>query len=201
MKTATPLPGFERPARNRSGFTLIETVLASTLFVGIGYVLIMSTRASEQSHRTVSQNAASNDSLREVSQTLRDELRSARRSTIQLNQVTGGNATIRFQTAIAGTGGTASWGVFDRRISPDETLCRQPDWFIQYAVEDLAMAPNSLVRRVIDDTGTTQLTHVMAHDVVSFTVDNTGDVWGLRLETLGNEGMREDEFDVLIRNM
>lgn len=189
-----------RSPRGRAGFTLLETVLASTLFVGIGYVLVMSTRASEQSHKTVSQNVASNNNVREVSQGLRDELRSARLSTITLNQPSGGNATLRFQTAIAGVGGVVEWGVFDRRISPDEANCSQPGWFIQYAVEQGGVTPNELVRRVIDDTGATRLMHVMARDVVDFTVDNSGDVWGVHWETLGSEGKREDEFDVLIRN-
>ena len=200
MKTTSPLRGTRRSASSRSGFTLIEVILASTLFVGIGYVLIMSTRASEQSHRTVVRNAASNDTLREVSKSLQDELRAARSSTLVLTQPTNGNATIRFQTAIAGTGGVSVWGVFDRRISPNEALCNQPGWFIQYAVEQTALAPNVLVRRVIDDSGATQLIHQMAHDVVSFTVDDSGEVWGLQLETLGSEGKRQDEFDVLIRN-
>ena len=197
MKTATSR---RYAGEHRSGFTLVETLIASTLFVGIGYVLIMSTRASEQSHRMVSQNVASNGTLRDVSQRLQDELRAARLSSLTLDQPSNGNATIRFQTAIAGTGGTSSWGVFDRRISPDETLCHQPGWFIQYAIEQANLAPNALTRRVLDAAGTTQLVHVMAHDVVSFTVDDTGDVWCLRLETLGSQGKREDGFDVHIRN-
>ncbi len=60
--------------------------------------------------------------------------------------------------------------------------------------------PNELVRRVIDDNGNSQLMHTMASDVVSFTVDITGEVWVIGLETQGDEGRRTDEFDVRIRN-
>lgn len=183
----------------RSGFTLIEIVLASTIFVGIGYVLIMSSRASEQSHRTVSMNVESNSTLRKVTGRLRDELRSANRETLQLDQPGAGNATLRFQTAIDG-GPTAAWGVFDRRLSPNEANCNCEGWFIQYSVEQGGLAINELVRRVIDLNGDTQLMHVMATDVVRFSVDSSGDVWVLRLETLGDEGSRKDEFDVRIRN-
>lgn len=185
--------------RKRAGFTLVETMLASTLFVGVGYVLIMSSRASEQSHRTVSMNVESNGTLREVTDRLRDELRSACRDTLQLVQPNAGNARIRFQTALDGAG-APSWGVFDRRLSIDEANCSREGWFIQYAVEQGGLAVNELVRRVIDANGDTQLMHVMATDVVRFAVDSTGDVWVIRLETLGDEGRREDEFDVRIRN-
>lgn len=175
-------------------------MLASTLFVGIGYVLVLSTRAGGQSHETVTQNVASNDSVRELSARLRDELRSARLSTITLNQPTAGNATLRFQTALESAGGAAAWGVFDRRISVNEADCRRPGWSIQYAVEQTGLSPNQLVRRVLDETGATRLMHVMAEDVVDFRVDSSGDVWCVRWQTLGSEGKREDEFDVLIRN-
>lgn len=201
MRTNTSKRASSRgPSSKRAGFTLIETILASTLFVGIGYVLIMSTKASEQSHKTVSRNVASNDNVRAVSKALRDELRAARLSTITLDQPAAGNATIRFQTAIAGAGGASAWGVFDRRLAIDEDNCSREGWFIQYAVEQNGVTPNELVRRVIDGTGATQLMHVMARNVVDFTIDNSGDVWGVHWETLGSEGKREDEFDVLIRN-
>ncbi|QDV06529.1 hypothetical protein Poly30_20390 [Planctomycetes bacterium Poly30] len=188
-----------RDSRGRAGFTLVETILASTLFVGVGYVLLMSSQASQQSHRTVSMNVESNGTLREFTDHFQDELRSANRETLVLDQPAAGNATLRFQTAING-GGAEAWGVFDRRLSPDEAACNRDGWFIQYAVEQGGLALNELVRRVIDTNGDTQLMHVMATNVVRFSVDSTGEVWVVRLETLGDEGRREDEFDVRIRN-
>ena len=187
-------PGKPAATRARAGFTLVETMIASTLFVGLGYVLLMSSQASERSHRTVSMNVESNGTLREVTDRLRDELRSARRATIQkqLDQLA--------RTSTIDGGGAEAWGVFDRRLSPDETACSREGWSIQYAVEQGGLAENELVRRVMDTNGNTQLMHVMATDVVRFSVDSTGEVWVIRLETLGDEGSREDEFDVRIRN-
>lgn len=186
-------------AQRGAGFTLIEMMIASTLFVGVGYVLLMSSRASERSHQTVSRNVESNDKLREVTARLQDELRSARSSTIELTQPFAGTATIEFQTAIDGFAGPA-WGVFDRRLATHEDECSREGWTIQYAVEQGGLELNSLVRRVVDESGATHLVHTMVSNVVNFTVDATGDVWIIELETLGDEGRRKDEFDVRIRN-
>ncbi len=86
----------KKSGQGRAGFTLIETMIAGSLFVGIGYVLIMSSRASERSHQTVAMNVESNGTLREITQRLRDELRAARLESVALDQPAGGNATLRF---------------------------------------------------------------------------------------------------------
>ncbi len=173
-------------------------MIATTMFVGIGYVLSLSMRASASSHTTVVTNAASNVDLRESTESLRDELRGARPDSITVQRI-GGNDQLTFTTAIQGPAGSTTWGAFDRRIDVDEDACHRDGWLVRYEVAVDADGGVNLHRRILDATGAQQLDETLLSDVERFTVTDDGEVWVIEVVTEGPEGRRQDEFDVRTR--
>lgn len=180
--------------------SLAELIVASAIFTGIGYVLSLTMGASETSHRTVTGSAELNDAVRTTTETLRDELRAARRSTI-VTQDAGGFTTLEFQTAIPSAGALPAWGAFDRSLSPDEAQCAQPGWTVRY-VADAALGDSPpLVRQVVDTAGTVRAQATLADAVSQFNVTESGDVWVIELIAVGETGTRREEFDVRTRDL
>lgn len=182
----------------RRGISLVEVVLAAMIFAGIGYVLVLTLQASERSHETVVSNAASNADLRENTTTLRDELRGAQPTSIVHEQVNG-YSRLTFTTAIDGPAGATTWGAFDRRIAVNEDDCHQAGWQIRYEVAAQQDGSQALERQILDGAGRIQLEDTLVGDIEQFEITDEGDVWVVALVTNGEEGRREDEFDIRTR--
>lgn len=190
-------PRHSRPGRR--GVSLLEVVLAATLFTGIGYVLSLSMRASDQSYGTVASSVEANAEIRAFTVLFTDELKGARQASIAAAD-NGGFSTIEFQTAIESAGGGPTWGAFERGLDVDEANCSQAGWSVRYGVEQAQDGTNELVRSIVDDVGAVQHTRTLAAEVTEFSVNEVGDVWVVGLTTQGNEGTRHEEFDVRTRD-
>ncbi len=197
-------PSLGARSGNRKGMSLIEVILASTMFTGVGYVLSMGMRASDQSFDTVVNSSEANKDLRDLTAVFVDELKAAQRSTIEVTQQAG-FSQLEFCTAIAGTGGNPAWGAYDREISIDESECSREGWSIRYGVDaptqgTMTQGNASLVRSILDVDGTVQHSTTLAENVTHFSVTEAGDVWVVELTTQGKEGIRNEEFDVRTRD-
>lgn len=187
------------PHRRRRGLSLVEVVLASTLFTGIGYVLALSMRASDQSYATVTSGVAANTEIRAFTTCMADELKGARAATVDVAQ-DGVHSRIEFQTAIRSDDAEPAWGAYERDLDVAEANCSQPGWNVRYRVVGGQEGGDSLVRQIVDTSGEVRHTRTLAEDVTEFTVSAVGDVWVVRLTTQGKEGIRHEEFDVRTRD-
>lgn len=183
----------------RRGLSLTEVILASSMFTGVGYVLSLGMRASDQSFDTVVHSSEANKDLRELTATFVDELKGARRASIQVTQA-GGFSQLEFRTAIASSGAGPAWGAYERGLDVDEAECSKDGWSIRYGVDAAPQGNQSLVRSILDTTGTVQHSKTLAENVTQFSVTESGDVWVVALTTQGKEGIRNEEFDVRTRD-
>lgn len=184
--------------RKVAGVSLIEVSIASVMFVGMGYVLSLSMRASERSHDTVQSVATGNEEVRATTVSLRDELRSARASSISVAEY-GGFAHLRFQVPVEGTGPEPAWGAFERELDHDEAACHREGWWIEYTADATAGEHPPLVRRVVDANGEIRHTETLASRVSRFRVTEAGEVWVVEWTAETSEGKRDEEFDVRTR--
>lgn len=177
----------------------MEVVLASTIFTGIGYVLSLSMRASDQSYGTVASSAAANEEMRELTHLVSDELKAARFDSVDVQDV-GGFSQLQFQTAISGVGVGPFWGAYERDLDLDEANCSREGWSVRYGVEQAQEGATTLVRSIVDDAGVVQHTRTLTEGVTAFNVAAVGEVWVVALTTRGDEGTRHEEFDVRTRD-
>ena len=173
-------------------------MVSSTIFMGIGYVLSLSMRASDQSYDTIIDTSASNEDMREATAILRDELKAARRDSVVLLNG-GATSSIEFSYAIESPGPLPAWGVFERDLFVNEDDCAQPDWTVRYATQGGGPAP-PLVRTIIDDTGNVRHTRTLFDAVEEFQITESGDVWVVELTAQQGGGRHEEEFDVRTRD-
>ena len=184
----------------RAGVSLLEVVVASTIFVGLGYVLALSVRVSNASKDTVEDVAVANASMRETTTLLRDELRAARASTLTVVDAGEGFSRVQLQTALPSTGGNFAWGAYERELDVDESSCYREDWSIEYVADPAAGQNPPLERRVRNAGGSVVHTKTLAASVSQFSVTEAGDVWVVELTAVTEEGERHEEFDVRTRD-
>jgi prepilin-type N-terminal cleavage/methylation domain-containing protein len=212
MKPATRI-GARSPTAKLAGFTLLETMVALSIFAALGYSLAIVVGFGNHSQRAVSRMAAEDRALRTATIALLDDLRSTTDSSITITPLADGNHQVRFMLPID-VAGVASWGVYDRTLGPDAASQNQPNWHVQYIVRDLALGGGQvnkqLVRQILDDTNTMRKEKVLADGLQSgtqvppgFKVVKTGLVWQVTLSTVGKvegkAGIRE-VFHVRTRN-
>jgi len=185
---------------SRAGISVVEMLLAVTVFSGIGYVLTMTLSASESTHDTVERTAEMNRSVRETIRSMSDELRAARAASVVVDDV-GGFDRITFQTAIEGAApGVPAWGAYERDLDLDEALCHRAGWSVRYVADPGAAQPPALVRQVLDDVGVVQHTEVLLDAVTAFEVTATGDLWAVQFTAVVDGTTRIEEFDVRTRD-
>lgn len=191
--------------RSSSGFTLIETMIALSVFVVIGYALVGAVGMGQSSSRQVISKAGSNAQLRKASLSFTDELVMANGATMTVTDLPDGNHQVDFMLPIT-VGNVQVWGVDEPMIGPNV------GWMIRYTVE-AQNGPegvvNRLLRQVIDDAQVVQSTKVVAEGLRAgvaqpgFSCVQTGDVWVTTIRTEGDEASshgKEMEFHVRIRN-
>jgi prepilin-type N-terminal cleavage/methylation domain-containing protein len=197
----------------QSGFTLLETMVALTIFTALAYGLISALSAGAHSQLTVIRVSAEDRSLRAATTDLCDELKSSSDTTISIATLADSNHRIRFQQPID-LGGVAGWGVYDRTLGPDPASQNQAGWHVQYTVRANALGQGAvnrqLVRQVLDDQQVVRRERVIADGLCSgtdtppgFRVIQVGDLWRVTLSTVdrtdGTTGIRA-VFDVQTRN-
>lgn len=193
-------------SRARSGFTLVETTVALTLFSVVGYVLLLAADTSNKSRRTVMEMAGEGRALRKTNDLLVEELAASSDGRITVGTLGDGNHRLDFMLPID-DGGTAAWGVLGGATP-------HPGWQVRYTVLG-SIAENgelerTLVRQVLDGSGVVQSSASLLAGLRSgtdeppgFRVVKTGDVWELTLSagqnTQGGSMVRE-VFHVHARN-
>jgi prepilin-type N-terminal cleavage/methylation domain-containing protein len=212
MKLSKMLRTQRSPAA-RSGFTLLETMIALTLFAILGYGLAIAVKVGNNSQATVISVSAEDRSLRGSSTALVDELECSSDSQITVTTLADGNNQVQFLQPIE-VGGALDWGVFDRTLGPDAASQNRSAWSIRYTVRDQPAGNGSivkqLVRQTLDNAGVVQREKVMVEGLRSgapapagFKMIKQGLVWELTLSTIdafqGKPGLRE-VFHVHARN-
>jgi prepilin-type N-terminal cleavage/methylation domain-containing protein len=197
----------------RAGFTLLESIVALTIFAMLGYGLTVVVGLGHHSQRTVANMSAEDRSLRAATTAMIDELRVSSDSTITVTPLADGNHQVRFMQPID-VAGVATWGVYDKMLSTNPANQTHANWHVQYSVKDVpagnGTVDKELVRQVLDDTDTVRLEKVLAEGLRTgaqnppgFNMVKAGLVWQITLSTVGKvegkAGIRE-VFHVRTRN-
>lgn len=200
-------------SRVESGFTLLEMMVAVTVFAVLGYGLAIAVDVGNHSQLTVLRVAAEDRSLRAATTSLIDELRSSSDTTIVITTLADGNQAVRFMLPID-VGGVPSWGVFDRSLGSDAASQNRLGWSLRYTVRSVPTGNGTfnkqLVRQLLDAAQTVQREKVMAEALESgthvppgFRMVKVGEVWELTLTSMGQvEGKAgiSEVFHVQTRN-
>ncbi len=200
----------------RSGFTLIESMVAITLFAVMGYALSVAVSIGNHSQKMVLNMSSEDRSLRASTMTLMQELRATRDAApfgIVVTPLGDANSQLDFMQPIDNAG-VADWGVYDRTLGSTAALQNRAAWFVRYTVRDVVAGngrvDKQLVREVIDDFGVIQKLKVLVHGLrpgnvapAGFQVIQQGAVWQVTLSTNsqgeGQAGIRT-VFHVQTRN-
>ncbi|HTF87833.1 MAG TPA: type II secretion system protein [Planctomycetota bacterium] len=179
----------------RSGFTLVETVIALVIFSVLGYGLAIAAEVGKSSQITVSRIATENHALREATSSLANDLCSTSDANIAIAALADGNHRVRFMVPIDDAG-VATWGVSDRRLGHTLATQNRASWLLQYTVKNVAVSAGvvdkQLVRQIVDAAFVVQREDVIAHGLrlgtavpPGFQVVKTGAMWEVTLSTEG----------------
>lgn len=181
--------------RGTRGFSLLEYTIALVLVTTLGYSLVLTLGVGHLMERTVIQVAEENREFRKAVNTLTEELRTSRDSTVSIQTLSDGNHQIRFMMPIV-VGGVTSWGVHDRTLGSDPASQDVPGWSVRYTVRDQptgnGTATKQLVRQILDAALVVQKENVLATGLRSgaanppgFRVVKNGSIWEVTLTTEG----------------
>jgi type II secretory pathway pseudopilin PulG len=198
---------------SRSGFTLLESVIAAGIFSVVGYSVAQAVRMGNHSQTTVMQVALGDRALRAATSSLVDDLRSSADAQITVTTLGDGNHQVRYMIPIM-LAGVPGWGVYDPTLGPDAATQNRPNWSIQYTVRTVIGAnggpDKQLVRQVLDDTLAVKKEKVIIDGLRTgfsvppgFKMVKTGSVWQITLSTLGSSASTTGitaVFDVHTRN-
>lgn len=179
----------------RTGFTLVELVLATGILLVIGYVLADAVGMGRNSQRSVMRLVSENQAIRTAAVTLTNELRAADAATLSISTLPDGNHEITYMQPIE-VAGAPAWGVYDPSYGPDPESCNKPDWKVRYTVQNVpgegGALVRGLVRAILDETGLVQEQDIVVVGLESgtatppgFTMIQSGDVWEITISTVG----------------
>ena len=187
----------------RSGFTLLEMVVATTIFGMVGIAITAAFQVGRQSQSVVAELAAEGDSMRAATSQLVDDLRATRDASIVVTGTNTQNHMVTLMQPIV-VDADLSWGVFEPRLSADPDEQTRENWRVCYRVDSVVsfgVTTRTLVRQILNETGAVQfertvLRGLRAGNAASpgFQLRDVGDVWELTVSTenalTGAEGMR-----------
>ena len=179
----------------RAGFTLVEVLVALTLFSVLGYSVALAVGVGEQSGGAVADIVDQDQELRAATTALLDDLRATNADHVAIAPGADANDGVRLSVPIE-AGGAIVWGVHERTLGPDAATQDRPGWIVRYRVVDVATGPASvdkkLVRELLDAAGAVQRSNVLVHGLRSgaaapagFKVVQLGAVWEVTLSTTG----------------
>lgn len=200
-------------ASRSGGFTLVETTIALTLLLVLGYAVTTSMQVARNSNSTVDRVATEDRALRAAADALIEDLRSTNAANVTLTSPAGQNGTLVLRVPIE-VGGVVAWGVHERALGPTPAEQDRVGWSVRYRVVDVPLGNGAfdreLRREVLDAGGAVRADDTLmrnlrsgAADPVGFRVAAVGDVWEITLSTVGalagRAGMRQ-VFHVRSRN-
>jgi prepilin-type N-terminal cleavage/methylation domain-containing protein len=179
----------------RAGFTLIEVLVALTLFSVLGYSVALAVGVGEQSRGAVADVVDQAQELRAASTALMADLRATSADRIAIANGADGNHSVRLSVPIE-VGGAIVWGVHERTLGSTAAAQDRPDWLVRYRVLDVATGGGAidkqLVRELLDTGGVVRRTTVLVHQLrpgvaapAGFQVVQVGAVWEVTLSTTG----------------
>ncbi|MFT7670479.1 MAG: type II secretory pathway pseudopilin PulG [Planctomycetota bacterium] len=198
-------------AKTSSGFTILEMVVAATIFGGLSYVLLIATKMGTDSQRTVTEAVARSKKLRAVSDSLANELVTTTADLMTMTVEAGGCTELSFMAPIT-LAGLETWGVHDRMYGPDDDDQNKVDWRIRYTVKDLGDAGHlsrTLVRQILNAADEVQEEEAVIDDLTTgvnppaFVVEQSGAMWEITITKAGNDpndAGEETTFYVRTRN-
>ncbi len=178
----------------RSGFTLIEMVISMSIFVVIGYGLVVALKAGRNSAQAVHDISDADHGLRTATSKLIDELGSSADTQITVTTLADGNNQVRFLMPID-VGGNLVWGVYDRTFGSTPAAQNKANWSICYTVRSQVSngkTTRELVRRILDDKQVVQKESVLMTGLCSggvatpgFKIAKAGVLWQITVNTEG----------------
>lgn len=200
-------------APGTAGFSLLELVIALSIFTTLGLSLFTVVDSAKRSHRAVTDGVAENEKLRSAVTGLADELKSTSTALMTITELADGNHEVTFQMPIE-VAGVPLWGVEERELGETAEDWVRADWFVRYTVEPTPDATGYvnrvLLRQVMDEAGDVQLEQTVAENLnpgtaadPGFTVTQVGDMWEVCFSTDGhttNTNGRKAVFHVATRN-
>lgn len=193
--------------RKAAGFTLIELMVAVSIFSVLGYALTSALSISIGSQKTVDTASQVNRTLREMTGQLTNEFRLTRDDSIAVAILPDANHQVTFQLPIL-VAGAAAWGIPGSYLETAKAADAE-NWSLRYTVDVVVEdgeVNRRLVRQVLDAALTVQSQEVVADGLRAgddiwpgFRVMQTGDVWDISLSMTGNTG-GQVELHVATRN-
>ena len=190
-----------------AGYTLLEIMIALSIFSVLGYALMSALAISSGTQKAVNGASEDNRLLRAVTAQLTNEFRLTRDDLIAITVLADQNHEVTFQLPILVLG-AAAWGVPGTDLPGTQT----PDaanWSLRYtvaAVVENGQQNRRLIRQVLDETQTIRSQEVVADWLRAgndtwpgFNVVQTGDVWDITLSMTDTTGGRA-ELHVATRN-
>lgn len=195
-----------------TGFSLVETAIAVSMFSVIGLGLFAAVDTSNNSQRAVSQAVAIGKDFRATNAVLAGELKLAADNNITVVVLPDANDQVTFMHPVVNAG-VLGWGVFDSSFGTTEAEQNRVDWKLRYTVDSVVeggVTNRRLVRQVLDDLDAIQSSEVLLEGLADglgnprgFSVARAGDMWEVQVTlagaTEGGHGGGSD-FHVKTRN-
>lgn len=180
--------------RSRRGFTLLEMIVAISLFSFVGYSVAVAMSAGNHSNVIVKRVADEDEALREASNRLVDELSATSDSRITVTTLGDGNHRLDFTQPITAAG-AMDWGVHERLLGSTDAEQNRVGWNVRYTVRTVTVdgaQQKQLVRQIVDGGGAVQREKVLVEGLENgtsnppgFHVEHVGSVWVVTLTTVG----------------
>lgn len=196
----------------RAGFTLIESMIAISIFAVVGYGLFVAVDIAFDSGEIVTDVTGTNRNLRKATRSLHDEMGQASDGTITIGNSLQGSHELTFMVPIL-VGGAESWGVYDRTLGSSEDDWNKENWQVRYTVQQSVVEEQlqlNLVRQVIDAAGAVQsektVVEHLAHgenEPAGFHVEKVGDMWVVTCTAYGSATSKQASsttFHIRTRN-
>lgn len=202
-----------RPRSPRTGLTIVELAVATSIFVVVGYALFGAVEMGRNSQQTVLRSVSSNSDIREANSTLIEELKTGGETTVVVDTLGDGNHQLTFMQRIE-VGGSLEWGVFDESLGVTPEEQNKPGWQVRYTVVSVPLGGGEfdrrLVRQVLDEAVVVQSQRTVieglrdgADTPRGFSMTKSGDMWEISVATVGhhqNEQGQGTIFHVHMRN-
>ncbi len=199
-------------ARSRRGFTLVETMIALSIFSVVGYGMFVALDIGFDSSEIVVDVSRENRALRSAVRSLNDEMGQAQDASVTIGAGIKGNDVLSFMVPIV-VAGTETFGVYDRTLGTAEADWSHENWQYRYTVEIVVVDGQErldLVRQIIDEDETvirhTTVAENLHHgnvDEPGFDVVRNGEMWVVTCTTYGSATSKQassTSFHIRTRN-